>query len=358
MESQPGISKMIQCPVCDTTLEPWQIECHYCGQFMSSEAIPIVEALSIDEGDLEDAFSTWIKRGRKAFKLKSFDEAHACYAEALKRVCGVEGLESSEIKARQCLADAFEKLGKKDEAREQLVIAQGLLQNEKQKLKIQKKVDELNIGKPEIGSDASPAAPYRYEPCNKTEKRTVRLFCASCTRLMTEAEVYPFRCGRADQALCVCGVSAPPLVLATSHLDVDELIESGMRSQSKKDRLIEAAQKPVEGGRTRVKAFWMTLLLGTFGVHKFYLGDRAKGYVYLALSWTLIPLVVSIYEAILIAQMSRVSFNLVYNIEKVLERLPVDDTSSPGSEDSAVLSMIVCEEPDDLVDDWSSEDEV
>ncbi|MCA9802145.1 MAG: NINE protein [Cyanobacteria bacterium HKST-UBA02] len=344
---------MIQCPVCSTNLEFWQIECHDCGQFISSNAIPIVEAVPIEEGDLEQAFATWMKRGRKAFKLKSFDEAHACYGEALKRVKGVAGLETSEVKARQCLADAYEKLGQKEEAIENLIGVESLLADEKAREKIRKRIDRLNRGELEVEPES------RFVPCEKEDRQSAKLYCSSCFRLLSEAEVYPFRQGKSSRSRCACGNEGSPMVMVGRELDVEGLLESGMRRNPRKDRLIEAAQKPVQGGRTRNTAFWLALLLGLFGAHKFYLGEKARGYAYLALCWTLIPWAVAVYEAILIAQMSRVSFNLVYNIERVLARMPDEESLPPDQEDAAVLSMIVSEDdPEDLIDEWSVEDEV
>jgi len=123
----------------------------------------------------------------------------------------------------------------------------------------------------------------------------------------------------------------------------------------KKAKLIEAAQQPVAGGRDRKVAIWLAVLLGNFGVHKFYLGEKALGILYLVMCWTMVPWLVSLYEAVHIAQMSRVSFNLVYNIEEIVRRLPAD---IEGEGDGDVFNMEVSEDPEDLVDTWSAGDEI
>ena len=192
---------------------------------------------------------------------------------------------------------------------------------------------------------------------DESQRVSSLLFCVSCSRLLTEAEVYKFRSGKSPDATCICGYTGVPLAHKEEQLDMESFISSGLKSPARKERLIEAAQKPIESGRTKLKAFWLALILGTFGAHKFYLGDRARGIVYILMAWTLIPLVVSIYEAILIAQMSRVSFNLAYNIEGVLERLPMESLDSDG-EAQELITMEVTDEPDDVVDEWSHEDEV
>ena len=55
--------------------------------------------------------------------------------------------------------------------------------------------------------------------------------------------------------------------------------------------------------------------------------------------------------------MSRVSFNLAYNIEGVLERLPLESFDQKAA-DEEVINMEVTEDPEDVIDEWSSEDEV
>lgn len=345
---------MLSCPACQADLEKWQIECHHCGQALSSDSIPVVDSAEPVKQDIQTAFSDWMEQGNLALKRQSFDEAHACFGEALKRVSGLTSQRTNEIKARKKLSDAFVKLNKQKEALEQLVMAAGLSKNEQEKVRIQKKIDRLNSGRDQMqktAGDAELALP------SADERLSSLLFCVSCSRLMTEAEVYKFRSGKSDTATCICGYTGQPMAQKSEARDIDDYISSGLRSPARKERLIEAAQKPLEGGRTKGKAFWLALTLGVFGAHKFYLGDKARGLAYLMLCWTLIPLVVSIYEAILIAQMSRVSFNLAYNIEGVLERLPAEVHEHGGSDDD-LLSMEVIDDPEDVVDEWSSEDEV
>lgn len=345
---------MLSCPACQAELEKWQIECHHCGQALSSDSIPVVDSVEVHKKDIQTAFREWMEQGNQALKRQSFDEAHACFAEALKRVSGLSSQRINEIKARKKLADAFVKLNKHSEAVEQLVIANGMSNNEQEKQRILKKIDRLNSGRGYDDLDASDSELVAPSP---KERLSSLLFCVLCSRLMTEAEVYKFRSGKSDTATCICGYTGQPLAQKTESLDIDDYISSGLRAPARKERLIEAAQKPVEGGRTKGKAFWLAITLGTFGAHKFYLGDKARGFAYLLLCWTLIPFVVSVYEAILIAQMSRVSFNLSYNIEGVLERLPLDSFEQRESTDD-LLSMEVLDDPDDVVDEWSSEDEV
>ena len=346
---------MFTCPTCEADLERWQIECHHCGQAVSSDAIPIIASQEVSKKEIQKAFKDWMDRGKSLLKRKSYDEAHACFAEALTRVSGLKSQRLNEIKARKSLARAFEKLNKKNEAVEQLVIAVNLSNSKNEKESLQKRIDRLNSGREqefEKGKDKE------LGPPDANERISSLLFCVSCSRLMTESEVYQFRAGRSDSATCLCGFKGIPLVHKSDHLNMTDIISSGLKTQSRKERLIEAAQKPLAGGRTQSKAFWLALLLGTFGAHKFYLGDKARGFIYLLLAWTLIPLIVSIYEAILIAQMSRVSFNLAYNIEGILDRVPLESLDEPIKNEEEIISMEITDDPEDVVDEWSSADEV
>jgi len=49
-------------------------------------------------------------------------------------------------------------------------------------------------------------------------------------------------------------------------------------------------------------AFFLTLFLGGIGAHRFYLDETALGLVYLVFCWTFIPVVISLFELLLIAK--------------------------------------------------------
>lgn len=48
----------------------------------------------------------------------------------------------------------------------------------------------------------------------------------------------------------------------------------------------------------RVLALYVVLLAGFWGGHKFLLGARREGWLYLALSWTAVPLLASLVDAV------------------------------------------------------------
>jgi TM2 domain-containing membrane protein YozV len=65
-------------------------------------------------------------------------------------------------------------------------------------------------------------------------------------------------------------------------------------------------------GKSRIVTAFLALFLGTFGAHKFYLGQTVLGIIYLVFCWTWIPTVVSFVEFILLLIMSDVEFDQKY----------------------------------------------
>jgi len=61
-------------------------------------------------------------------------------------------------------------------------------------------------------------------------------------------------------------------------------------------------------GRNRVAAALFAILLGAFGVHKFYLGKVGLGVLYLVFFWTAIPALVGFIEGIIYLTMSDMDF--------------------------------------------------
>ena len=56
---------------------------------------------------------------------------------------------------------------------------------------------------------------------------------------------------------------------------------------------------PTAVASKRVAAAILAILLGAFGVHKFYLGETGLGVLYLCFFWTGIPTIVGIIEGII-----------------------------------------------------------
>lgn len=64
--------------------------------------------------------------------------------------------------------------------------------------------------------------------------------------------------------------------------------------------------------RNKVAAGVLAILLGTFGVHKFYLGQTTQGILYLLFCWTGIPSLAGIIEGIIYLTMTDYAFAQKY----------------------------------------------
>ena len=80
-------------------------------------------------------------------------------------------------------------------------------------------------------------------------------------------------------------------------------------------------QPGMTGGRgaitPRIVAALFAILLGSFGIHKFYLGQIGWGVVYIVFSWTGIPAIVGVIEGIIYLTYSDEEFNIRYNRQDI-----------------------------------------
>jgi len=65
-------------------------------------------------------------------------------------------------------------------------------------------------------------------------------------------------------------------------------------------------------GKSKLAAVLFAFFLGSFGFHKFYLGQTGMGILYLLICWTFIPSVLGVIEGILLLIMSDDDFNRKY----------------------------------------------
>ncbi|MEF3355043.1 TM2 domain-containing protein [Paenibacillus sp. GYB006] len=69
--------------------------------------------------------------------------------------------------------------------------------------------------------------------------------------------------------------------------------------------------------KNKVVAGVLAILLGSLGIHKFYLGRIGWGIAYLLLSWTAIPGFLGLIEGIIYLVKSDEDFNAKYNSKYV-----------------------------------------
>ena len=65
-------------------------------------------------------------------------------------------------------------------------------------------------------------------------------------------------------------------------------------------------------GKNRIAAAVFALILGGFGVHKFYLGRIGQGVLYILFCWTLVPTIIGFIEGIIYLTMSDQEFAAKY----------------------------------------------
>lgn len=66
------------------------------------------------------------------------------------------------------------------------------------------------------------------------------------------------------------------------------------QSKSKYSPVLES-----KTGRNRIAAALLAIFLGTFGIHKFYLGKPIQGIIYLLFFWTFLPGLIGFIEGII-----------------------------------------------------------
>ncbi len=65
-------------------------------------------------------------------------------------------------------------------------------------------------------------------------------------------------------------------------------------------------------GKSKTVAALLAIFLGSFGIHKFYLGQSMQGILYLLFCWTGIPGIIAFIEGILYLLMSYEKFYMKY----------------------------------------------
>lgn len=331
---------MNSCPKCASMLESWEINCHSCGVAILSELPPHVSDVAPAKGELEEAYKSWLDNGKQALARGDFEEACNCLREAVKRSRPLDDAGQKEITARQALAEGLESLNKLQEAADQYrIIAQEQTSESLKEYWLKKSQD--------LVASAS-MLPYEllfqkeeFRALRDDELRVVPLYCLGCKRLLAEAEVYGFRRSLSPTVRCWCGVEGRPL--AKQDAKHSRAMQEAATPGGQRARAIAVASKELPGGKKKQTAAFLAFFTGWAGGHKFYLGETTAGFIYLLWFWTFIPFLISLYEAIVLMEMSVTTFNMTYNIEMVLALVdpPEEDKGEPKME---VFSMEISDD--------------
>ena len=69
----------------------------------------------------------------------------------------------------------------------------------------------------------------------------------------------------------------------------------------------------------------LAFLLGGFGIHRFYLRQQKLGWYYLIFCWTLLPLLIGIFDGLMLSFSNYASFNRKYNLGHAFRKKFEDD---------------------------------
>lgn len=94
--------------------------------------------------------------------------------------------------------------------------------------------------------------------------------------------------------------------------DGNKFCEKCGAAQSKSSAMTEKRAQ-TRGNKDKVTAGILGILLGGFGAHKFYLGNKTKGIIYFLTCWTGIPWIIGLVEGIKYLTMSKEDFDAKYN---------------------------------------------
>ncbi len=339
---------MRSCTDCNINLESWEVACRQCGKVLSPGSMPTVEQALVSDAGLEESFRQWFERGKSELAALRYEEAVACFQEALRRLRGLEKGREREVKLRSLLAQALENSMKLAEAAQQLDAVAELSESEKERADLSARAAEMREKAVDLSLTTTGEDVYR--PLEPGEAKVVPLYCAQCRRLLSEAEGFGFRRAVEEDIRCLCGFQGKPMAkLDAKH---QRSLREAKVMLGRKAQLVEAASRDFPKGKNKYVAAALAIVFGDLGVHKFYLGERGAGFVYALFCWTFVPWIFALFEAIEYFSMSKVTFNLSYNIDRVLEAIPAE--TSIGEDHSELFSMEVTEDPEDFVDEFTA----
>jgi TM2 domain-containing membrane protein YozV len=162
--------------------------------------------------------------------------------------------------------------------------------------------------------------------CPKCQQLTVVASSQSATPQKNQDDVTDSYVAAAKTAFCTnCAAPVAPKAMACTKCGVPPKVEKhfchhcGGKTHDKQvicikcGSAITSGHKPTSGEKHKVVAAILALSLGGIGAHKFYHGSWGWGILYLASVLTLVPLIVSLFEGIMLLCMSDEAYDARYN---------------------------------------------
>lgn len=78
------------------------------------------------------------------------------------------------------------------------------------------------------------------------------------------------------------------------------------------EETLQVQETTVKNEKSQMVAGLLAIFLGTFGAHKFYLGRKVAGIIYILFCWTLMPGLVGFIEGIIYLCCTKKEFNERY----------------------------------------------
>jgi TM2 domain-containing membrane protein YozV len=346
---------MNQCPECNARIETWETSCHKCGKTLA-DAKPVeidnasyAKAYLSGSADLKESCLQWLESAEAALQQKDYERAIVDFQETLRRANGIAEKDRTDTRLsvdqiRYKLAQTLQKAGKLVEAHSQYTYIAEHASNKRLVESSRKKIETLSAKVGEHGINNG----EEFKSLESADLKYAPLYCASCKRLLSEAEVYGFRKNISPFLRCLCGFEGQPIVKHDTAYK-KALQQAPVVGQKRQD-LIDLAEAKIPNAKKRSTAIILAILLGNFGVHRFYLGENLSGFLYLAFCWTFIPWLVALFDAAGFAQSSDTTFNLMYNVEEMVKLLP-EEKATPSKIDQ--FNMEIFDDPEDFIDELS-----
>ena len=124
------------------------------------------------------------------------------------------------------------------------------------------------------------------------------------------------KCKHCGETICVALRVAEEAKRSSASSGTHVFMNAGGASSSSSSSSAAAAGNgnglQMIGTKSRVVAALLAFFLGTFGIHKFYLGQTGLGILYLLFCWSFIPTLVSLIEGCLYLLSTERAFALKY----------------------------------------------